>query len=123
MQLRFIHNVDVGFDTQNIIEMRINPREQNGNDMLEEIKQLPMIKATTTASDYIVCKNITSFEERVEWNGQTEEDKKSRFARLALQNSGDKIFNFRLIEGRLFREEDWVTNSNTPRNIFGRLKT
>ena len=118
MQLRFIHNVDVGFDTQNIIEMRINPREQNGNDMLEEIKQLPMIKATTTASDYIVCKNITSFEERVEWNGQTEEDKKSRFARLALQNSGDKIFNFRLIEGRLFREEDWVTNSNTPRNIF-----
>ena len=118
MQLRFIHNVDVGFDTQNIIEMRINPREQNGNDMLEEIKQLPMIKATTTASDYIVCTNITSFEERVEWNGQTEEDKKSRFARLALQNSGDKIFNFRLIEGRLFREEDWVTNSNTPRNIF-----
>ena len=100
MQLRFIHNVDVGFDTQNIIEMRINPREQNGNDMLEEIKQLPMIKATTTASDYIVCKNITSFEERVEWNGQTEEDKKA-----VLQGWHSKIAEIKYLTSGSLKED------------------
>lgn len=119
MQLRFIHNADVGFDTQNIIEMCINSREQNGRNMLEEIKQLPMIIATTTTSDYIVCRNISNFEELVEWDGQTEKDKKNNFARLALQNNGDKIFKFRLIEGRTFSDEDWVTDSNTPKNILG----
>lgn len=119
MQLRFIHHADVGFDTQHIIEMHISPREQNGRDMAEEIRRLPMVKAATTASDYIVCDKIADFEEYVEWQGQTEEDKKRSFASLALQKDGAQMFNFRLIEGRIFCEEDWVTHSNTPRNIFG----
>lgn len=68
--------------------------------MLEEIKQLPMIKAITTASDYIVCKNITSFEEHIEWNGQTEEDKKS-----ILQDCHSNITEIKYLNSGSLKEE------------------
>ena len=55
-QLRFMNGTDLGFDTQHIVELTVRSFEQNANDMLEEIKRLPMIEHHATASQWMVSK-------------------------------------------------------------------
>lgn len=118
-QLNFMRHTDLGFGTNNLIELFINPREQNGRDMLEEIKRLPMIQNWTSTSDYIISKNVRSLDNTIEWEGKTDEDKKIQIAKLEVGKNGDKIFNFRLIEGRNFSDNDWTSNESQVKDAIG----
>lgn len=60
---------------------------------------------------------MNNFNPLIEWEGKTEEDKKTQIATLEISKGGKEIFNFRLIEGRMFTEEDWTTNSNSPKDL------
>ena len=111
-QLSFMQQTDFGFDTKNIIEFYINTREQNGQNMLEEIKQLSMIQSHTTTSDYMITKEIRNLNAIIEWEGKTEEDKKIQFATLVISKGAEQVFNFRLLEGRTFTDEDWTKNND-----------
>ncbi|MDE5677581.1 ABC transporter permease [Phocaeicola sp.] len=115
-QINFMKHTDWGFDTQNIIELMVQTMEQNGQDMLEEIKRLPMIQAGTTASSYIITHKTDNFLPLIEWEGKTEEDGRTQIARLEITKGGEDIFKFRLIEGRMFAEEDWTANSDSPKD-------
>lgn len=46
----------------------------------------------------------------------TEEDKKTQIATLEISKGGEAMFNFRLMEGRMFTEEDWTANSDSPKD-------
>ena len=112
-----MRHTDLGFDTRHIIELFVNTMEQNGQDMLEEIKRLPMIQAHATSSSFMITSKVNNFNPLIEWEGKTEEDKKTQIATLEISKGGKEIFNFRLIEGRMFTEEDWTTNSNSPKDL------
>lgn len=116
-QINFMRHTDLGFDTRHIIELFVNTMEQNGQDMLEEIKRLPMIQAHATSSSFMITSKVNNFNPLIEWEGKTEEDKKTQIATLEISKGGKEIFNFRLIEGRMFTEEDWTTNSNSPKDL------
>ena len=115
-QIHFMRNTDLGFDSRHLIELLVNPMKQNGLDMLEEIKQLPMIQAHATTSFYMISSKAGNFNPSIEWEGKTEEDKKTQIATLEISKGGEAMFNFRLMEGRMFTEEDWTANSDSPKD-------
>lgn len=116
-QLRFMNYTDVGFDTTRIIELMVRSFEQNGKDLLQDIKQLPMIERHATASQYMVSKEGLQVNSDMEWKGKTEEDKNIPFAHIEISKEGDKMFNFRLKEGRTYQDED-RTGSNQPKDFL-----
>ena len=107
-QIRFMSRTDMGMDTDHTIELMVSSFEQNGKDLLEDIKRLPIVEKHTTASQFLISKEGMYLNEEIEWEGKTEADKGTKFAHLELQKQGMDIFNFRLIEGRSFTEEDWT---------------
>ena len=116
-QINFMKHTDLGFDTQHLIELFVNTMEQNGVNMLEEIKQLPMIQGHATTSSFMIGPKVTNFNSLIEWEGKMEEDKNKQIATLEISKGGEELFNFRLIEGRAFTEEDWTANSNSPKDF------
>lgn len=76
-----------------------------------------MIQAHATSSSFMITSKVNNFNPLIEWEGKTEEDKKTQIATLEISKGGKEIFNFRLIEGRMFTEEDWTTNSNSPKDL------
>ena len=118
-QLRFMNDTDLGFDTQQIVELMVRSFEQNGKDMLEEIRQLPMVERHSTTSQWIVSKEGLYTNNGYEWRGKTEEDQKQSFAQIDLTKDADKMFNFRLKEGRTFTEEDWTGTDNQKDFLTG----
>lgn len=119
-QLRFLNDSDLGFDTQHIVELHVSGFEQNGTDMLEEIRQLPMVERHAYTSQKIASKEGLYTGNLFEWKGKTEDDKKQALASIQLSKDADKIFNFRLKEGRTFTEEDWVGTGNQKDFLTGR---
>ena len=119
-QLRFMSDTDLGFDTKHIVELMVNTIEQNGKDMLEEIRQLPMVERHTITSQRMVSKEGLYTGNKYEWQGKTEEDQKQTFATIDLDKDADKIFNFRLKEGRTFTEEDWASTGRQKDVLTGR---
>lgn len=118
-QLCFIRQTDPGFDTQHVIEMVIATREQKGQDMLEEIKRLPMITHHATVSQPMVNKQIRNLAVDIEWEGMTEEDKKMQMLTIDLTKEGTDIFRFRLLKGRMFAEADWQASDNMEKDVLG----
>jgi hypothetical protein len=106
-QLRFMNDTDLGFDTKHIVELVVSGFGQNGKNMLEDIRQLPMVERHTTTSQWMVSKEGLTTQNNYEWQGKTEDDQKLTFAAIELDKDADKMFNFRLKEGRTFTEEDW----------------
>ena len=115
-QLRFMNHTDMGMETDNIIELMISGFEQNGKDLLEDVKRLPMVEKHTTASDYLISKKGLYLQDNVEWDGKTEAQKEVKIAQLELQENGWDMFRFRLIEGRGFEESDWQPSGNQPKD-------
>lgn len=107
-QISYMEHSDLGYNTEHIIELVILGFEQNGQDMLEDIKKLPMIECYVNASQYMVSKTGMHVNGEVEWKNKREEDKNIKLAKLELSSNGDKMFGFRLKEGHTYREEDWV---------------
>lgn len=125
-QLRFMNDTDLGFDTKHIVELVVGGFEQNGKDMLEEIRQLPMVERHTITSQRMVSKEGLYTGNKFEWLGKTEDDQKLTFAGIDLDKDADKMFNFRLKEGRTFTEEDWASTGRqkdvlTGRPIFNKM--
>ena len=116
-QLRFMNDTDMGIDTSRIIELMVRSFEQNSKNMVEEIKQLPMIERHITSSQRMVSKEGLRTTTDIIWEGKTEEDKNIQLAPLELTKDGDKMFNFRLKEGRTYTDEDW-TGSNQPKDFM-----
>ena len=116
-QLRFMNDTDLGIDIEHIIELQVNYRDKNGMNMLEEIRQLPMVERHTTTSQWMVSKEGLYTNNIYEWRGKTEEDKKLTFGYIELTKEADKIFNFRLKEGRTFTEDDW-TGAGNPKDVL-----
>lgn len=108
-QLYYMNHSDLGFDIEHTVEFMVRSFEQNAQDMLEEIKQLPMIEQHVTSSQYMVSKEGMYTNNNLEWKGKTEEDKNTQFAQINLTQNGDQIFNFRLKEGRTYTNEDWIS--------------
>jgi hypothetical protein len=119
-QLRFMSDTDLGFDTKHIVELMVNTIEQNGKDMLEEIRQLPMVERHTITSQRMVSKEGLYTGNKFEWLGKTEDDQKLTFAGIDLDKDADKMFNFRLKEGRTFTEEDWASTGRQKDVLTGR---
>ena len=119
-QLRFMNDTDLGFDTKHIVELMVNTNEQNGKDMLEEIRQLPMVERHTITSQRMVSKEGLYTRNKFEWLGKTEDDQKLTFAGIDLDKDADKMFNFRLKEGRTFTEEDWASTGRQKDVLTGR---
>ena len=119
-QLRFMSDTDLGFDTNHIVELMVNTIEQNGKDMLEEIRQLPMVERHTITSRRMVSKEGLYTWNKYEWLGKTEDDQKLTFAGIDLDKDADKMFNFRLKEGRTFTEEDWASTGRQKDVLTGR---
>ena len=119
-QLRFMNDTDLGFDTKHIVELVVGGFEQNGKDMLAEIRQLPMVERHTTTSQRMVSKEGLYTGNKYEWQGKTEDDQKQTFASIDLDKDADKMFNFRLKEGRTFTEEDWVSTGRQKDVLTGR---
>ena len=103
-------------ETDNMIELMISGFEQNGKDLLEDVKRLPMVEKHTTASDYLISKKGLYLQDNVEWDGKTEAQKEVKIAQLELQENGWDMFRFRLIEGRGFEESDWQPSGNQPKD-------
>ena len=118
-QLRFMNDTDLGYDIDHIVELQMNTFEQNGKNMLAEIRQLPMVERHSTTSQWMVSKEGLYTRNGYVWQGQTEEDKKLGFASIELTKDADKIFNFRLKEGRTYTEEDWTGNGNQKDFLTG----
>lgn len=119
-QLRFMNDTDLGFDTKHIVELVVGGFEQNGKDMLAEIRQLPMVERHTTTSQRMVSKEGLYTGNKYEWQGKTEDDQKLTFATIDLTKDADKMFNFRLKEGRTFTEEDWASTGRQKDVLTGR---
>ena len=119
-QLRFMNDTDLGIDTSHIVELMVRSFEQNGKDMLEEIRQLPMVERHATASQWIVSKEGLHTNDGYEWRGKTEEDKKLTFAPIDLTKDADKMFNFRLKEGRTYTDADWIGTGNQKDFLTGK---
>ena len=119
-QLRFMNDTDLGYDINHIVELQVPPFGQNGKNMLREIRQLPMVERYTTTSQGMVSKEGLYTNDGYVWQGQTEEDKKLGFASIEVTQNADKIFNFRLKEGRTYTEEDWTGNGNPKDIVTGR---
>jgi len=115
-QLRFMNHTDMGMETDNMIELMISGFEQNGKDLLEDVKRLPMVEKHTTASDYLISKKGLYLQDNVEWDGKTEAQKEVKIAQLELQENGWDMFRFRLIEGRGFEESDWQPSGDQPKD-------
>jgi hypothetical protein len=113
-------DTDLGFDTKHIVELMVNTIEQNGKDMLEEIRQLPMVERHTITSQRMVSKEGLYTGNKFEWLGKTEDDQKLTFAGIDLDKDADKMFNFRLKEGRTFTEEDWASTGRQKDVLTGR---
>ena len=116
-QLHFMNDTDLGFDTKHIVELTVRSFEQNAKNMLEEIKQLPMIERHATASQWMVLKEGFQTNGGYEWRGKTEEDKNLSFAPIELTQAADRMFNFRLKEGRTYTDEDWK-NTNGQKDFL-----
>jgi hypothetical protein len=119
-QLRFMNDTDLGIDTSYIVELMVRSFGQNGEDMLEEIRQLPMVERHATASQWIVSKEGLHTNDGYEWRGKTEEDKKLTFAPIDLTKDADKMFNFRLKEGRTYTDADWIGTGNQKDFLTGK---
>ena len=119
-QLRFMNDTDLGIDIEHIVELQVNYRDKNGMNMLEEIRQLPMVERHTTTSQWMVSKEGLYTDNKYEWRGKTEKDKKLTFAYIELTKDADKIFDFRLKEGRTFTEDDWTGAGNPKDFLTGR---
>ena len=119
-QLRFMNDTDLGIDTSHIVELMVRSFGQNGKDMLEEIRQLPMVERHATASQWIVSKEGLYTNDGYEWRGKTEEDKKLTFAPIDLTKDADKMFNFRLKEGRTYTDADWIGTGNQKDFLTGK---
>jgi hypothetical protein len=113
-------DTDLGIDTSHIVELMVRSFEQNGKDMLEEIRQLPMVERHATASQWIVSKEGLHTNDGYEWRGKTEEDKKLTFAPIDLTKDADKMFNFRLKEGRTYTDADWIGTGNQKDFLTGK---
>jgi ABC-type lipoprotein release transport system permease subunit len=125
-QLRFMNDTDLGFDTKHIVELVVSGFGQNGKNMLEDIRQLPMVERHTTTSQWMVSKEGLTTQNNYEWQGKTEDDQKLTFAAIELDKDADKMFNFRLKEGRTFTEEDWNSTGRqkdvlTSRPVFNKM--
>ena len=125
-QLRFMNDTDLGFDTKHIVELVVSGFGQNGKNMLEDIRQLPMVERHTTTSQWMVSKEGLTTQNNYEWQGKTEDDQKLTFAAIELDKDADKMFNFRLKEGRIFTEEDWNSTGRqkdvlTSRPVFNKM--
>ena len=118
-QLRFMNDTDLGIDTGHIVELMVRSFEQNGKDMLEDIRQLPMVERHATASQWIVSKEGLQTNDGYEWRGKTEEDKKLTFAPIDVTKDADKMFNFRLKEGRMYSDADWIGTGNQKDFLTG----
>lgn len=119
-QLRYMNTTDLGFDTEHIVEFTVRSFEQNAQNMLEEIKRLPMIEHHVTSSQYLVSKEGMHMNNIPEWEGKTEEDKNIQFAQIKLTKGGSQLFNFRLKEGRTYTNQDWLSNESSQTNIAER---
>ena len=119
-QLRFMNDTDLGFNIEHTVELMVSGFGQNGKDMLAEIRQLPMVERHTITSQKMVSKEGLYTQNNYEWQGKTEDDQKLTFAAIDLDKDADKMFNFRLKEGRTFTEEDWVTTGRQKDPLTGR---
>ena len=55
-----------------------------------------------------------------EWQGKTEDDNSLTFAQVDITQGADRMFNFRLKEGRTYMDEDWTGAGNQKDFLTGR---
>ena len=116
-QLNFMRNSDYGFDTEHIIEMDAMNIDSRYDAMIEDLSRLPMVEYHTGTQDEMIDNQSLHTQPGVEWEGQNEEDKNILVHHLYVNKNIDKVFNFRLVAGRMFSEEDWdnVENGNAAK--------
>lgn len=118
-QLIYIQQTDLGFETESIIEICINPFADNAAAFLNEITHLPMIERRTVSSLPFLHNELWSTNLLLEWEGKAKDIDGEGFVVIELSEKGDSIFDFRLKEGRMFTEQDWLTSENRQKDLFG----
>lgn len=118
-QLVYIQQTDLGFETENIIEICINPFAENSTSFLDEITQLPMIENRTVSSLPFLHNESFSTNLLLEWEGKAKDIDVEGFVVIELSEKGDSIFDFRLKDGRMFTEQDWLTSENRQKDVLG----
>ncbi len=117
-QLHFMRNTDYGFDTEHIIEMQLNPFEENYKAIMNELNKLPMVEYQTGIGQQMIGSNMRTIN-GIEWDGQSEEQKNTTMLQLDITQYANEVFNFRLVDGAMFPEEEWTVNEHTPRGENG----
>ena len=121
-QLNFMRNSDYGFDTEHIIEMEASPFGNNYEALMDDLNRLPMVEYHTSVATPMISLSTSFAIFDAEWDGQSEEQKNTIMQRLFITQHADKVFNFRLLAGEMFSEEDWIINENTPKDSYGVVK-
>ena len=121
-QLNFMRNSDYGFDTEHIIEMEASPFGNNYEALMDDLNRLPMVEYHTSVATPMISLSTSFAIFDAEWDGQSEEQKNTIMQRLFITQHADKVFNFRLLAGEMFSEEDWIVNENTPKDSYGVVK-
>ncbi len=120
-QVNFMRHTDMGFETEDIIEWESYPTAPGQPELLEAFKRLPMIKAYGPMGNHVVSEKYINLNPGIEWEGMTEEDKKTPFQQMMIYKDAEKLFKFRLVEGRTFEEADWTADADAEiDNITGR---
>jgi ABC-type antimicrobial peptide transport system permease subunit len=125
-QMYYLHNTDLGFSFKNrgSINVRITSEEITVLD--DKMKQIPEIRETLTGyfpllPVFMRLGDVTSI-----WDGKKQEDTQINIEFTAISEQYAKFYEFKLIEGELFRDDDdekYVLINESAAKAFGWYKS
>ena len=118
-QNRYMRNFDLGINTENIVEFRLNPLMKDKSDVLvNELKKHPDIVDVTRTGSPIVSFGVTRYNR--EYQGQN-----ISFDIIRVEENFLPFLGLKITEGRAFNASDYLSNeqpvifNETARKTFG----
>lgn len=118
-QNRYMRNFDLGINTENIVEFRLNPLMKDKSDVLvNELKKHPDIVDVTRTGSPIVSFGVTRYNR--EYQGQN-----ISFYIIRVEENFLPFLGLKITEGRAFNASDYLSNeqpvifNETARKTFG----
>lgn len=110
-QLKFIKEMNLGFEKSNLVYMPVTGDLFNKKDALKAILQQNVTTTDFTLVDDLPV-NMANASTDVTWEGKTSDKKQTMFAGFSVDNAFFDVFQMKIIKGRAFLKNSKADTSN-----------